>query len=318
MDLFFVLLLGLLLGGYLVLDGFDIGSGMLVRPLGRTEWERRAMITAFGPFLLGNEVWLVATGGVLFGAFPLLEGEVLGELRALVWPLLVVWVVRDAAVWSRSRLPGARWRGFWDTTLAVVSTVFAAGWGVVVANLMIRLGDGGAAHPVYGWFSLLWAVTMAVVFAGHGAVFLTARLPQVPAAAVAGTARRLLPAGAGLLAVATVVTVAAGVLPQRAGALVPVALAGFAAAAAPLGARVLLGRGRPGLALAATAGAVVGPLLMVATAGWVVVRDSAADPASLSVLGGVAAAVLPVIVLSQAWMWWVFRHRVDERSVVFF
>ncbi|WP_038842768.1 cytochrome d ubiquinol oxidase subunit II [Salinispora arenicola] len=317
MDLFFVLVLGLLFGGYLVLDGFDIGSGMLVRPLGRTEWERRVMITAFGPFFLANEVWLVATGGVLFGAFPLLEREVLGEMRPLVWPLLVVWLVRDVAVWSRSRSPGVRWRGWWDTILAVASTVFAAGWGVLIANLLVQFG-GGADLPVYGWFSLLWAVTMVAVFAGHGAVFLTTRLPQVLAAAVAVTARRMLPAGAGLLVVATVVTVVAGVLPQRAGALVPAALVGLVAAAAPLAARVLLGKGRSGGALALTAGAVVAPLLVVAATGSGSVRAAAADTASLSALGGVTAAVLPVVLIGQVWMWWVFRHRVDDRSVVFF
>ncbi|MEU4563502.1 cytochrome d ubiquinol oxidase subunit II [Actinoplanes sp. NPDC023936] len=315
-ELFFVLLLGLLFGGYLILDGFDIGSGMLVRPLGRTEWERRAMITSFGPFLLGNEVWLVATAGILFGAFPVLEGEVLGELRTLLWPLLVIWLLRDIAVWSRSRLPGARWRGFWDTTLAVVSVLFAAGWGVVIAGLMVRLS--GAADPAYGWFALLWAVTMVAVFAGHGAVFLTARLPQVPAAAVAATARRLLLAGAALLAVAAVATAFAGVLPQRAGVPAAALLAGIAAAAAPLVARVLLGRGRPALALTATAASVAGPLLMVAAAGWTTVYDSTADTASLAALGGITLAAIPVIVLAQAWMWWVFRRRVDERSVVFF
>nr|AIS85800.1 cytochrome d ubiquinol oxidase subunit II [Verrucosispora sp. MS100047] len=318
MDLFFVLVLGLLFGGYLVLDGFDIGSGMLVRPLGRTEWERRAMITAFGPFLLANEVWLVATGGVLFGAFPLLEKEMLGELRALVWPLLVVWMVRDVAVWSRSRLPGVRWRGWWDVVLAVSSTVFAAGWGMLIANLLVRFGGGGADFPVYGWFSLLWAVTMVAVFAGHGAVFLTTRLPQVLAAAVAVTARRVLPGGAGLLTVATVVTVVAGVLPQRTGALVPAALAGLVVSAAPLAARALLDKGRSGPALAMTAGAVVGPLLVWATTGADSVRTAAADMASLSALGGITAVVLPVVMIGQVYLWWVFRHRVDDRSVVFF
>ncbi|WP_258036002.1 cytochrome d ubiquinol oxidase subunit II, partial [Streptomyces fradiae] len=93
-----VALLGFYATGYFVLAGADIGTGMVAPYLGRTDRERRLVIASFAPFLLGNEVWLVATAGVFVGCFPVLEGELLTGQFAVVVPLLAGWVVRDAGL----------------------------------------------------------------------------------------------------------------------------------------------------------------------------------------------------------------------------
>src|ERR1700754_4127995 len=108
MDLAWYALLGLFFSTYLVLGGYDYGVGTLLATI-RGDGERRAGATAIGPFFLGNEVWLVAALGILFGAFPMLEGELLSGLYPAVVLALVGVVLVTVAVQSRRRGPaGAR------------------------------------------------------------------------------------------------------------------------------------------------------------------------------------------------------------------
>lgn len=166
MDVIWFILLGLLLTGYFACDGVTTGSGILLRALGRTERERRAVITSFGPFFLANEVWLIATGGVLLGAFPLLERHLLAGLHPFVVAVLVAWVLRDAAVWFRSRIGLAGWRSRWDRLLVVASCALAALWGLVLGVLMYGLPSD---HPDGDWlgriglYTPLWAVVVPAV-----------------------------------------------------------------------------------------------------------------------------------------------------------
>lgn len=110
MDILWLGVLALLLIGYFALEGFDIGLGMLLPVLGRTRRDRDRIVAAMAPFVLANEVWLVAAIGVLFGAFPSLEGRVLFGLYPVVVALLVSWILRDAGLWFRRRLDGPAWR----------------------------------------------------------------------------------------------------------------------------------------------------------------------------------------------------------------
>ncbi|NUR86746.1 MAG: cytochrome d ubiquinol oxidase subunit II, partial [Nonomuraea sp.] len=115
--------------GYLVLAGADIGVGMALPYLGRGARERREVIAAIAPFFLGNEVWLVATAGVMAGLFPHLEAALLGEHVALVTALVLAWVIRDMGLWLRGRLAGERWQGFWDGAVVAGSWGLALSWG---------------------------------------------------------------------------------------------------------------------------------------------------------------------------------------------
>ncbi|RVX45272.1 cytochrome bd-type quinol oxidase subunit 2 [Nonomuraea polychroma] len=156
--------------GYLVLAGGDIGVGMTLPYLGRSGAERREVIAAIAPFFLGNEVWLVATAGVLAGLFPELEGELLSGNYVLVVALLLSWIVRDMGLWLRGRVPGWRWAGFWDGATVAGSWGLALSWGLLLSHVLL-----GIQGPI----ALLPALVVAALFATHGLTFAALRLRGV-------------------------------------------------------------------------------------------------------------------------------------------
>ncbi|GAA4062192.1 cytochrome d ubiquinol oxidase subunit II [Actinomadura miaoliensis] len=167
-----VLVLAVFTAGYLVLAGADIGMGMLLPVLGRGERERRLVIAAFAPFFLANEVWLVATAGVVAAAFPGLEHALLSGLFPLFVALLVGWIVRDMGLWLRGRVDAAGWRAVCDGAVVAGSWVLALVWGAVLGTVLVGGGhveDGVNAGTVLG-------LPLALVFAAHGAGFARWRL----------------------------------------------------------------------------------------------------------------------------------------------
>ncbi|WP_066935285.1 cytochrome d ubiquinol oxidase subunit II [Microtetraspora fusca] len=164
MDILWLGVFALLLIGYFALEGFDIGIGMLLPVLGRTREERDRLVAGMAPFVLAGEVWLVAVAGVLFGAFPHLEGETLFALYPLVVGLLVSWVIRDAGLWFRRRLDGRAWRAFWGGALCAGSYGLALTWGLALAALV----QGG---PVLTPLGVGYAAVVVGVFAIHGRRF---------------------------------------------------------------------------------------------------------------------------------------------------
>ncbi|MCX4983873.1 cytochrome d ubiquinol oxidase subunit II [Streptomyces sp. NBC_00572] len=183
METLAIALLAFFAAGWFVLAGADIGTGMLMPWLGRSDHERRLVLASFAPFFLGNEVWLVATAGVLVGCFPALEGELLsGRLLVLV-ALLTGWIVRDAGLWSRGRGPGPRWRAACDAAVTCGSWTVALSWGWLLAALL----TGRPYAPATGPTAVLTALAVAALFAAHGLGFATLRLTGLPY----GRARRL-------------------------------------------------------------------------------------------------------------------------------
>ncbi|GAA1867744.1 cytochrome d ubiquinol oxidase subunit II [Myceligenerans crystallogenes] len=122
------ILLAVLLTGWAVLDGAVEGAGAR-NPGVRGDAARRVRLAAVGPLLLPGEVWLVAAAGVLLGAFPHAEAELLHAGYPVAIALIAAWALRDAALWLRSRRPGPAWRTGWDVVLAAASTLLAAAWG---------------------------------------------------------------------------------------------------------------------------------------------------------------------------------------------
>ncbi|MER6006657.1 cytochrome d ubiquinol oxidase subunit II [Nonomuraea angiospora] len=207
--------------GYLVLAGADIGVGMVLPYLGRTAAERREVIAAIAPFFLGNEVWLVATAGVLAGLFPELEGELLSGNYTVVVALVLSWVVRDMGLWLRGRMPGPRWQTFWDGAIVAGSWGLALGWGALLSHVLVGMPP-----------ALVVAVlVVAVLFATHGLAFAALRLRGTlrERAAVlsggAGEARTYLVTAAALTAVGILAGLRLPLEPGTSGpVLVPVIL----------------------------------------------------------------------------------------------
>ncbi|MFF9914581.1 cytochrome d ubiquinol oxidase subunit II [Streptomyces sp. NPDC013457] len=176
METLAIALLAFFATGYFVLAGADIGTGMLTPYLGRTDHERRLVITSFAPFFLGNEVWLIATAGVLVGCFPDVEGELLSGQFTVVVPLLTGWILRDAGLWSRGRGPGPRWRAVCDGAVVCGSWTVASAWGWLLAAPLTGAPYERASGPT----AVLVALAVAALFAAHGLGFAALRLTGEP------------------------------------------------------------------------------------------------------------------------------------------
>lgn len=317
MQTVWLVMLGLMLTGWSVLDGANLGLGMSLRRPGRSERERRLLLTALGPFLLAGEVWLVAGAGLLIGVFPAFEKDLLAACYPIVVALVVSWVLRDAGVWLRSRRPGRRWRRGWERTVAVASGGFAFAWGVLLASVAqgVPLDGGVGLGTLIGPYSLLWGAAMVAVFTLHGAAFTAMRMPREQRGGAVRAARRCGPLAAGLLLAGGVAVPVFGIDLLRP---VPAALILVVAVTAAVAGPRLLEHGRDGRAFAVTAVAAAAPLLAVGSAMAPLLTHGTAGPDTLALLARVTLPVVPLLLAAQAWLWWTFRHRVGRGTAVFF
>ncbi len=176
--LIWFVLLGALLVGYAVLDGFDMGVGITYLFVPRGDHERRLALNSIGPLWDGNEVWLVTFGGALFAAFPEAYATVFSGFYTAFMLLLFALIFRAVAIEFRGKRPGRAWRGFWDTSFCVASTLMALLFGVAVGNLMLGVplderGDmSGGLLPLLNPFGLGVGVMVVLLFATHGSLYL--------------------------------------------------------------------------------------------------------------------------------------------------
>ncbi len=171
------LLVGALLAGYAVLDGFDLGVGVL--HLGaRTDEERRVFLNAIGPVWDGNEVWLVTGGGALFAAFPAVYAGVFSGFYPAMMLLLVALIFRAVAIEFRSKHPARGWRQAWDVSFSVASILGAFVMGLAFGNVIrgipldARGEFTGGLPDLLNPYALLTGVTTVALFAMHGAIYL--------------------------------------------------------------------------------------------------------------------------------------------------
>ena len=115
------ILIAVLWTGYLVLEGFDFGVGMLLRILGRGETERRTMVRTIGPHWDGNEVWLLTAGGATFAAFPEWYATMFSGMYLALFVILVALIVRICAIEWRTKIDSQQWRDRMDTAHMVSS-----------------------------------------------------------------------------------------------------------------------------------------------------------------------------------------------------
>ena len=128
-------LVGVLLTGYAVLDGFDLGTGPLLLCI-KEDRDRRILLNAIGPIWNGNEVWLVTGGGALFAAFPNVYATVFSGFYDAFMLLLFALIFRAVGIEFRGQRPDPRWRSTWDFAFAVSSLVSALLIGVAVGNIV--------------------------------------------------------------------------------------------------------------------------------------------------------------------------------------
>lgn len=173
-------LLGVLFIAYAVLDGFDLGVGMIL-PFYKSDEERRLALNSIGPVWDGNEVWLLTAGGALFAAFPHVYAGVFSGLYSALILLLGALIFRAVSLEVRSKCEGAAWRKIWDCVFSVCSFLIALLLGVACGNLVTGMHVDSAGNIDAGMFGLLNLLEPIPLFSGvlsvcllslHGALFL--------------------------------------------------------------------------------------------------------------------------------------------------
>jgi cytochrome d ubiquinol oxidase subunit II len=170
-------LLGILLAGYAILDGFDLGVGIL-HLVARKDRERRIIINSIGPLWDGNEVWLVTFGGALFAAFPLVYAQVFSAFYVPFMLLLFALIFRAVSMEFRSKLDAPWWRSLWDFGFFLSSFVATLLFGVAVGNAKVGLKLDENFEYVGTLWDMLTPYPIAVgllavaTFAMHGSIYL--------------------------------------------------------------------------------------------------------------------------------------------------
>lgn len=176
-EVWFVLFV-LIIAGYLILDGFDMGVGILLVPLARTDVERRTFLNSIGPVWDGNEVWLVLGAGVLFAVFPLAYASLFSGMYVAFMLVLLALILRTVALEFRSKEKSPRWRSTWDAVFGGASLGLALLLGIAFGNVVSGLPvdpEGNFSVGLVGLltpFALLVGVTTAAMFAVHGGIYL--------------------------------------------------------------------------------------------------------------------------------------------------
>ena len=171
------ILIAVLYIGYFVLEGFDMGVGILLPFLGKNETRRRMMINSIGPHWDGNEVWLLTAGGATFAAFPRWYASLFSGFYLPLFLMLIALIVRGVAFEFRSKDDNPRWKATWDWALFIGSLIPAILWGVAFSNFMRGVAIDASQNFVGSFWDLLnpyalvGGLTTLAVFTLHGAIF---------------------------------------------------------------------------------------------------------------------------------------------------
>jgi cytochrome d ubiquinol oxidase subunit II len=321
------LLIAVLWTGYLVLEGFDFGVGMLLHVLGRNDTDRRLLINTIGPVWDGNEVWLLTAGGATFAAFPEWYATMFSGFYLPLLLILLALILRVVSFEWRGKIDDDGWRRRADIALTVGSWLPAVLWGVAFGNLVrgvhidADFQHTGTFFDLLNPFALLGGATTALIFLTHGAVFLALKTD--------GDMRARAGALAAKLSIATLVVAGAfAVWAQLAFSEV-----GWTWAAVVLAAAALLvlvwatWQRREGLAFLASAVAIAGAVVLIFSSLYpdvmpaldgvnsLTVDNASSSDYTLTVMTWVAVVLTPVVLAYQAWTYWVFRKRITVEHI---
>jgi len=329
LETFWFCLIALLWGGYFLLEGFDFGVGMLLPFVPRDDRERGSVLSTIGPVWDGNEVWLVVAAGATFAAFPAWYATMFSGFYVALLLVLAFLIVRVVSFEWRSKSESPRWRSAWTWANTVGSFGAALVWGIGLANLVHGVpidGDGnyaGTFADLFDPYTVAAGVAVVLLFAFHGATFLTLRTTaELHARAV--RAARLLAVPAALLGAAVLAWTVAVAMDRNDKDLLPPALPAAVGIGALALAVAFTLAGRSGRAFAMTglgtislvATLFVGlyPRVMVSSPDFensLTVDGAASSHYALTVMTVVAVIFVPVVLLYQGWTYYVFRRRLE-------
>jgi len=327
-NLWFILI-GVLFIGYFVLEGFDFGVGIWLPFLGKTDQQRRMIINTIGPHWDGNEVWLITAGGAMFAAFP---GWYASLFSGFYLPLLLIvlaLIFRGVALEFRSKDDNPRWRSFWDWAICIGSFLPALLWGVAFANL-VHCVPIDANHNFVGTFwdliniyTLLGGLVTLTGFMLQGLLFLSIKTGEPIQSIARKVARKMWIVTVVVQFAAIVATYFYTDILTKLG-VNPGAVPIFAVAAA-LVVGWFIRHERDGWAFiinalaiiltTATVFLILHPRVMVSTidpAFSLTIYNAASGPHTLRIMSIVALIFVPLVLVYQAWSYWIFRKRITS------
>ncbi|CAM4287054.1 nitrate reductase [Bacillus manliponensis] len=175
------LIISILFIGFFVLEGFDFGVGTVSRFLGKNDLEKRIYLNTIGPFWHANEVWLVCAGGTMFAAFPHWYATLFSGFYIPFVFMLLALIIRGAAFKFRGKIENHKWKSIWDSGIFIGSVLPPLLWGITIANFMVGLPIDENKNIVGGFmqllhpFALLGGVMFLLLCIVHGLQFITLR-----------------------------------------------------------------------------------------------------------------------------------------------
>ncbi|MER6125185.1 cytochrome d ubiquinol oxidase subunit II [Streptomyces sp. NPDC001795] len=324
---FWFILTAVLWTGFFVLEGFDLGVGMLHTVVARDEAGRRAAINTIGPLWDGNEVWLIVAAAAMFAAFPAWYATLFSGLYPALVVLLAGLIVRGVSFEFRGKDDGVRWRRTWDALLTCGSLLVPLIVGIALGDLLRGMPIDrnqeftGGVGDLFSAYSVFTGITLVLLCLLHGATFIALKTTGAVEHRAALLARRIAPVAAlAVLAFLPWTHSVAGknVLPNI------VQLIAFLAV---LAAAWLVAGRHEGWSFVATTVAIATtilsifadlyPRLMVSStdpAFDLTARNSASGAYALKVMSVVAIVFFPLVLAYQGWTYHVFRLRISAEQ----
>ncbi len=323
------ILIAVLFTGFLFLEGFDYGVGILLPFIAKSDRERRTVVNSIGPVWDGNEVWLLTAGGAMFAAFPNWYATLFSGFYLALFLILIALIVRGVAFEFRSKDDNPRWRALWDRAIFIGSLIPALLWGVAFGNILRGVAIDASMTYVGSFFDLLnpYALVGGLVtltlFILHGALFLEMKTDGVLQERANKIARQFwLPVT--ILAVVFVVLSAfeTDILSH----LTVVNVIGLIMAVGALLAtgyfirqktygRAFLGTGLTIIGIVALIFGTLYPRVMPSTLGFdLTIYNASSSQYTLQVMSVIALTLVPIVLAYQAWSYWIFRKRLTAES----
>lgn len=195
METLWFMIVAVMVAAYVVLDGFDLGAGVIYLGAARTSNERHTIMRAIGPVWDGNEVWLLAAGGTLYFAFPLLYASSFSGFYLPLMMVLWLLMLRGIGIELRHQMHNPVWVGFFDVVFSTASILlcifFGAALGNVVrgvplgpdeyffeplwTNFRVNSGNSGTNNGILDWYTVLTGVIALVTLTAHGSLYIATK-----------------------------------------------------------------------------------------------------------------------------------------------